>query len=283
MTVWNTARRSSPSKKKSEPQYQESPTEAKQKMTTSPTDHSKDENTWSNTWQTIAEESKGGLINFRCNKKLAERLDGGIGKKAWGKFCSDTEISVEYFADSLIGNPKVGKLKGSKVTMNSLRHAYYIHRIKSRLVTSNKPLKVLDVGAGYGGFVEQFCRQFDVEAIYLLDAPIMQKLQKYYLTEAGYDDKLYFEEPKAMSIDLIISTNSLGEMPQEDVSKYIKLFESVLKPDTGLLYLVQRTKKGFHILTAWDDYPFDNKWQLITEEFPPMPTFTECYGTRKGI
>jgi hypothetical protein len=72
-------------------------------------------------------------------------------------------------------------------------------------------------------------------------------------------------------------------MVPEDVREYIKLFEAVLKPETGLFYSIQRKKDNSpHLHSRWKDYPFDGNWSLNTADFMGNENFVECFGTRKG-
>jgi hypothetical protein len=135
------------------------------------------------------------------------------------------------------------------------------------------------VGGGYGALAEHLFRQYKINKYYLLDHPVLQVLQGYYLTKAGHGMKISFEVPSSRHIDLIVSTNSLCEMPIEEVTKYIKLFEATLKRKTGLMFLLQRKKRGIHILTSWDDYPFSNDWKIdVVPHVRNKSHQIECYG-----
>lgn len=240
--------------------------------------------TWTRTWQEINKIlPEVELPMFRSCSTIVSRLVDNSGKYAlWKDACIKAGLQPEDYRDSLIGNPTdVKHFSNVATTVNSLRFAYYIYRIGTELQPSGT-IKVLEVGGGYGGFAEQLCRKFDVSKYYLLDAPPLVELQRYFLTEAGLGEKIRFEEPDE-EVDLIVSTNTLGEMPQEDVRRFVLLFERVLRPVSGLMFLVQRKKKGAHILTAWDEYPFSPAWELdVKPHIRNRKTQIECFGRLKA-
>jgi hypothetical protein len=242
---------------------------------------------WEDSWHSIEEELKNqNLEKFRNNTGIVQRLSGGPKSIAgWVNLCNNNKIDPKYFSDSLLCHPKdVVKKGGVSVTKCSMRHAYYAHRILEK-IEFTQPIVVLEVGGGYGGFIEQLARRVSIKKCYLIDSPPMQQIQKYYLTKAGYEYIIEFPElyeyPPEL-VDLIVTTNTLAEMEYKNVKKYIDIFEQILKPETGLLYSVQRREaKGPHLHTAWDDYPFDKSWELEVCDFTGNVNFAECFGRRK--
>ena len=237
---------------------------------------------WEDSWLEIETAlATADLKKFRSqeNSVIARRItEPRSSRKEWQRACE--ELPTATYVDSRIGSPKTFEYNNVQVTSNSLRHAFLIARIREKF-PPEAPIKVLEVGAGYGGFAEQLARQYEIEKFYLLDGKPMIQLQKYYLTKAGYGDRLCFEAPTE-KVDLIVSTNSLAEMSLETVTQYIQLFEQVLKPKAGLMYLKQREKATSpHLYTSWKDYPFDEKWTLeITNSKRSGREFIECFGRR---
>ena len=229
-------------------------------------------NTWKDkAWPTISRAlAKSDWSNFRNIKGGTQQIEGGMehGRVHWKAICINAGIPPNLCKDSLIGNPKppiLYEFKGVQVTKNSLRQAYHIHRIEKRFNPTG-PIRVLEIGAGYGGFAEQFCRKYEVSRYHLIDIPLMQALQGYYMIKAGYANIISFELP-AEQVDLIVTTQTLGEMPIRDVTKYIKLIEKVIKPETGLFYSVQSIKAEGFTLTSLKDYPFNSNWIFQSEPY----------------
>lgn len=248
---------------------------------------------WEEDWEAIASYNRGEekLASFRNHTRIVQRITESAGNyKKWEGYCKTAQIPPAHLYDTMIGNPpqtQTHRFKDVKVTVNSLRFGYYIHRIAEKYKGVD-PIKVLEVGAGYGGLAEQLSRRFEIEHYYLIDGEPMLNLQRYYLNEAGLGDRITlfnsdlptFTMPK---VDIIISTNSLCEMRLPDVTKYIELFEAKLKYETGLLYLVQRKiDKSPHLHTAWASYPFSTGWKLDDKKpfilHSSSDKYVECFG-----
>lgn len=240
---------------------------------------------WEPTWSSLEnqlDKRELSLPEFRQNGLIYQRLVGDELKK-FLKCCIDEDVPEGWLQDTLIGNPRLVKYigRGINVTSNSLRAAYFLHRISNYAegqIKQAKELKVLEVGAGFGCFAELACRVLPITKYYFIDAPCMLTLQEYYMTVADQLEKCKFllphEEPPEQ-VDLIISSMSLAEMSEEELKKYLDLFKRKLVRETGLMYLVQRTEKA---KIPWKDFNFQGNWKLETKPFKPMTHFTECFG-----
>jgi hypothetical protein len=242
---------------------------------------------WPATWKTIQKELDKLLFenlgDFRNNFQISKRIEKV--EKWWYTACQTEKYNVpaDWYVDTLIGNPKVQHVtkEGKPITYQACYSAFVLSRILSELPPlqdSGCSLTVLEVGPGFGDLAALVCKHLRVRKYYLVDAPPMNKLQQYYLTKSKCLDKCSFEKPTE-PVDLIISTFSLGEMPKKEIEEYIALFEAVLKPKTGLMYLLQRKDSGIHPpRIGMTDYPFDkNKWDL---DIRPSVRFgtSECFG-----
>jgi SAM-dependent methyltransferase len=238
---------------------------------------------WNKTWAAVRREldQPDPLAKFRQNSKISGRIQTPLGQLTqWKDRCKEVGVPEEWCVDNMIGTPFHRVIDNKKYTSNSYRFAYQAHRIFS-LYDMIKPTSVLEVGAGYGGLADVIMRYGNVSKYYLIDAKPMLELQEYYLTKAGHGDKIEFRGPNVTDLaaigakdklDLIISINSLGEMLNKVVNDYIILFQRILKPKTGLLFLVQRREaSGVHLYTAWNQYGFKDIWEL--EE---QPGWTSC-------
>ena len=246
---------------------------------------SKVERRWEDDWKALDRALATfdmSLFRSPSHRSAIRRIYENDTKVAgWKKLCVEAEVDPIYYADSMIGNPNTVNWNGVKVTANSLKHAVFMSRIMTQL-KNDSPITLLEVGAGYGGLIELLGRYYALEKIYILDGAPVNELQKYFLTEAGYGDQIYFETPTE-KVDLIVSTNTLGEMDPKVVAHYVKLFESCLKPQTGLMYLFQRkVANGSHLFTDWKDYPFDDHWTLDASVYKGIgpAELIECFGRR---
>lgn len=226
-------------------------------------------NGWEASWRGITNTLKEiDWAGFRDSNTVCERLQDGKSLTEWKRICAKAAVPDKLKKRSLFGTLKNN---AQELTADSLRIAYYIHTITNTLNIQDTPLRVLEVGAGYCGFAEQFCRNNVVAKYYLLDTPVMQILQGYYMIKTGHGQIISFEHPEG-KVDLIVSTNTLGEMFKPTVDKYVKLFTEVLRPKTGLMFLVQRENTGGHITTRFDDYGFDKTvWDISTKPHPRSP------------
>lgn len=127
---------------------------------------------------------------------------------------------------------------------------------------SKPEIRILEIGAGYGGLAYGIWRFFSPNAFHILDLPESLVSSAVYLTlacglnESGraiYDGStstaladaskkfvflpnyLLSDLEKAAPYDLVINTGSFGEMSREQVGKYAEVLVHLLKPD-GVIY-----------------------------------------------
>ena len=155
--------------------------------------------------------------------------------------------------DNNIGNPYriYIKEKDCFITESFVRHSEYFLKI-IKFVNLRKINKVLEIGSGYGGFIEVLINSLsNIEEVFLIDFPQRLNLAGYYLSESINKEweLKYFSKKQSKidsgerknkklvnlvsiensadlfyscknKIDLIINTHSLQEMSNEQISFY---------------------------------------------------------------
>ena len=210
---------------------------------------------WASRWK--AKQARLPLVdweNFRQDKILMEGLD------------TRTDIFPSYLATNIlegipmsfcedigIGNPLGHYIDGKFYTADSLRYGRSLYKIKEYLSAKGptKPMKVMEIGCGYGGLAFSFTKQYTVASYTLVDVDICSTIQKKYhaLCDSTVPFKYvnYKNESDAEHIDdcdLVIAINSLGEMIQEEINKYFGLIKDKLKLN-GIFYSCNMEGKKF--------------------------------------
>jgi SAM-dependent methyltransferase len=153
---------------------------------------------------------------------------------------------------------------------------------------SDGPLRIVEVGGGYGRLAEAFLNIFgDQVRFVLIDAVPGSLLLAYeYLRRCNpalrvgfdyLDDPFDLERydcyiapswridpiPKA-SIDLAINVQSMQEMEQHHVDEYLAWFDRALKPGSGIAYFCNRRDHLFR-----GKYRYPDHWQLLLKKCTP--------------
>jgi len=93
------------------------------------------------------------------------------------------------------------------------------------LFTLNKPLKIVEIGGGYGGQCRMLCAMFPVSEYIIIDLPSVLELIHRYLDMYNIKNvKLYTPDqiPDSLPCDLLISNYAFSECTKEIQSSYIK-------------------------------------------------------------
>jgi putative sugar O-methyltransferase len=199
--------------------------------------------------------------NFRRDQKLMEGLQDKIEDfEDQAMACSLEKVPLDFCEDSGIGNPEGKLILGRFCTASSLRHARYIHSIKSLWTPPTKPFRLVEIGGGYGGFAAKFVSLFNVQEYLLIDASPCLKVQQRFLGQHkgishlfSYDSKY----PKFYPCDFVISINSLGEMGKVPIEKYFRFIHENLTAG-GVFY-------SNNIESPFFSYPYDERWEFLVE------------------
>lgn len=192
-----------------------------------------------------AESTQQGLVTH----SLRESLDSIVAK-------IEAKIGISIgFPD--IGSPYGIKANYSLITMEHPEHLYVALRVNQAVrdhSEGSRPLSLVEIGAGFGGLAYWIMklRKITLNSYTIIDLPLINALQGYFLAQAfgASAVKLYGEAPDNTAmisilpnfaveseavgkIDLLINENSMPEMPEEIVKKYIMFAK---KHFTGLFF-----------------------------------------------
>ncbi|HEV2348444.1 MAG TPA: putative sugar O-methyltransferase [Terriglobia bacterium] len=189
-----------------------------------------------------------GLVRTECPEQ-------GVLGYAFKDGLEELVEKIESALGMSIGFPNVGAPYGisaghSLITMEAPEHIgvawrvnqalqYYLHR-----QYSDSP-NIVEIGAGFGGTAHWLMklRKMSVGSYTIVDLPLANVLQGYFLSKAFGDTKVsFYEEPlpeiagqgaiailptialdslKEKNTDLLVNENSMPEMPEQAVVDYI--------------------------------------------------------------
>jgi putative sugar O-methyltransferase len=175
-------------------------------------------------------EQVGAARAESSHGRSAQALDRGMGPL------------VEAIEDRLgmaIGVPEVGgpygvRVDGQLLTLNSAEYVRMAWRLKQ--VAPAGPLKVLEIGAGYGATARRLLQMAEVKRYTIVDLPEIACLQAYYLGKCLGPDAiwLYGEEREAQvrilppqvlgdveRPNLAFNQDSLPEIPAGAAKRYL--------------------------------------------------------------
>jgi putative sugar O-methyltransferase len=159
------------------------------------------------------------------------------------------------FDESALGAPPVERFGDQALSGGGIVNALTLHRIERALAEHgpDRPLRVLEIGAGYGSVAEQLLRRVAIERYVICDLPENLFLSGYYVpvhhpgrstafvgADGDPGGELAFVVPPYLdgiegSFDLIVNTYSFQEMNRASVMRYLAFAAARLAPD-GLLY-----------------------------------------------
>jgi putative sugar O-methyltransferase len=228
--------------------------------------------------------------------KMISSLVGSVGSK------TITDETIEQYYQFINGLDHLGivpnyfdeegklkkSAKGLKIT--DLGSIIDINFITAYLDYDEKPLKVLEVGGGYGRLAETFLnthKQGTIKYV-LLDAVPASLMYAYlylsknfpklnigfyynkdpfdlnsydcYIVPAWHFDSSQYSE----RIDCCINIQSMQEMNQYHVDYYMKMFDELLKPSTGIVYI--SNEKDYIFQGDWN-YP--DTWKRLIKTRTP--------------
>jgi len=175
--------------------------------------------------------------------RTAQALNEGFDNLA-AKIEDNLKVSID-FPD--VGAPYGIMANDSLITMEHPEHIYVAlkihHATQSYLDEKNyKKAHLVEIGGGYGGlaFWIQTLGRTPVQSYTIIDLPVINVLQGYFLSKAFHPSNVCFfgESPKAETlfhvlptisfetinhkIDILINENSMPEMTEQIVEDYIR-------------------------------------------------------------
>jgi hypothetical protein len=185
------------------------------------------------------------------------------------KIHADLEHTLE---DSTVGNPKRTPVKFHgktyAATAGSVEYAAMASIVWPFL---SDPVDVLEIGAGYGGLARVFILGGKVKSYTIVDLPEVGRCARYFLgtyANVRVQDPDGFAAETRITYDLAIQTRGFMEMSMAEVEFYFdRLQGGAVKPG-GLFFTINRRRK----VTAFEDYPFDDRWEVLVDGI--WPEFT---------
>jgi putative sugar O-methyltransferase len=183
---------------------------------------------------------------------------------------------LDELEEPAFGCPQPFDVGAKLLTPNCLVNAITVHRVLEALRRAgieDRPLRVLEIGAGFGQAARQLLERLDISTYAICDLPENLFLSAFYLRalfpertaafvgdgETGVDSGLAFVVPPAARelagpFDLILNSYSFQEMNRRSVEEYFALASRTLSDD-GVFYSLNAHGKDE---IAWpSEYPVE--------------------------
>jgi putative sugar O-methyltransferase len=234
------------------------------------------------------------------------RADDLVAESAYARNAWDVvkrTVPVEYFdrfEESAVGAPTAFAFDGHVVSAGGIVNALTSYRIVeacARVGLAGRPLRILEIGAGYGQVAHQLLQQLDVETYAVCDLPENAFLTAYYLQvnhperealflgageSTGGAPGLAFAIPPHLhrlegSFDLIVNSYSFQEMTLESVRDYVGFAAERLTPGGFLYSLNAHAKAGVRVPSDYGIEAFELETIACPRRFPWQPNGTVPY------
>ena len=204
-----------------------------------------------------AASSDDNFSKFRTNKAYGVILEGGAKEtgeavirrfRKLGAFNWLLNNLSDIKENDLYGGPKIYDFKHipGTISSSSLQYALDAFNISNLLEKNNDAIRIVEVGAGFGGQARILCKLMNVKSYTIIDHPeaclLTEKyLQKYpecegkiHFVDASNVDSFVEENPK---IDLFVASASVAELSPERQNFY---FNKLISKSSSS-YLVYNT------------------------------------------
>jgi SAM-dependent methyltransferase len=204
----------------------------------------------------------------------------------------ETVVSEKFIlnmTESVVGSPRTCQIVtrgGTTISCDGgdLNQVYIANRVHTlwRSVYEEDPIRILDIGGGYGSLAYKLGKLFPQAKISIIDTPEANLLQAFYLSsnysreQVGFQDEDLFErkfsvlpislfdELTSRSWDLIINSASMQEMEPKVVSDYFGFIHKNIRPG-GIFYNSNSLVGGasgfpYHISRS----PYDDRWAFLS-------------------
>jgi putative sugar O-methyltransferase len=193
-------------------------------------------------------------------------------------------VDRDYFdrwQESAIGAPQSYSFDGLRLTPGGIVNALTSFRIVGHCRAAGldrRPLRVLEIGAGYGQVAHQLLQQLDVETYAVCDLPENAFLSAFYLQanwpersaalvadeDARRDAALVFTVPPLLERlegpwDIVLNSYSFQEMTRESVDSYLAHAGATLA-EHGFLYSLNSHGKAGTGIQRPADYNASGLW-----------------------
>jgi putative sugar O-methyltransferase len=202
----------------------------------------------------------------------------------------------DSLVESRVGCPPSITVAGKSLNYNDLNLIYFALSIEELILKTGKkaedPLRILEIGGGYGGLTSKLAKIFPNSFFVACDLPQSLIVTSYYLAQLhgvrtiaqineshsctvneGYMFNLVVssnkEALKSLTFDLIINTRSLMEMSKTECADWLSFINKHLKTG-GVFYQANRYLKN---TSGWanriKDYKYGNNWSILLSR--PLP------------
>jgi hypothetical protein len=161
----------------------------------------------------------------------AECVEQGQAKYALEAGLENLLKAIESAIGIDISFPTVGAPSGIKigrylVTAHSLGHIYGALRIRELFGEFDRPVRILEIGAGYGGTAYWLYKlaSSQIESYSIVDLPLTNVAQSYFLNKTGTPCHVLNgqELNEIQPVDIVINQDSFPEMPEREVRRYLE-------------------------------------------------------------
>lgn len=235
---------------------------------------------------------RGGTEDLQAETAYARAAWDVVGRSVPASY-------FDRFEESAVGCPAAFVFDGHVLSGGGIVNALTAYRVVSaceRLGLVGRPLRILEIGAGYGQVAHQLLQQLDVETYAVCDLPENAFLTGYYL-QANHPDReatfvgsgeaeasgaLVFTIPPFLDrldgeFDLIINSYSFQEMTLDSVQEYVAFAAERLTAGGFLYSLNAHAKAGVRRPSDYGIEAFELETLACPRRFPWQPNGTVPY------
>ncbi|MGH1418066.1 MAG: putative sugar O-methyltransferase [Hyphomicrobiaceae bacterium] len=201
-----------------------------------------------------------------------------------------TQKDICRITPSDTGCPSLIQVHGRPANLAIMQNETRIKQLFDYDEFPKRPIRVLEIGAGYGGMANLLIKRGAVISYTIVDLPDNLALSAYYLTmenpdftahycaqeEFTNDGNLNFFTPGEISkigidtYDLVINCDSLGEMPADVCRNYVDRIYHALLPG-GLFYSKNGVQRNEGTVENLSQFKFD-QFELLSVQPSPLST-----------
>jgi putative sugar O-methyltransferase len=196
----------------------------------------------------------------------------------WEYALRHDELDVLELPEPTLGGPLPVDWRGRLISQDLANTALEATAI-ARALDGDSPRSIVEVGAGYGRTAYALLSVFPGARYTLVDIEPALTISRWYLTQLFDPARLRFIEPgeceglEDTSVDLVVAVSSLHELSDQQVRRYLSLFDRIA--GGGVVYLKQWEHwKNPEDPSSLDlgEYPIPRRWELIFDDAAPVQT-----------
>lgn len=261
---------------------------------------SRDENEFSGVsalWESFF-QSRKSTSDFESIKNfLSEDNDSAYGvaikipanlKSIYRKFYEELFRDEAIPPMRQVGNPTSLAAGGRFADVAYLQNYTRTRQILALAKRFDRPVHVLEIGAGYGGVAQQLIEAGVAESYTIVDLPNNLLLSDFYLRSIfperrantcdnfSFGNSINFLIPQQIQdisnrrFDIVINCDSFGEMPAETARAYLKFISTALS-DEGFVYSKNGHRRSKGAIAKVSDYGYD-LFDMLSLKPTPFPS-----------